>query len=96
MSSILILPVSSPEPNLEEYTPLRQTRRYKYYTLKNNSNAMEIAQITNADPEELDFLVYALSRSKIGGSKRRTRRTRRTRRKLRKSRKSRKSRKYRK
>lgn len=93
MSSILILPVSSPEPNLEEYTPLRMTRRYKYYTAKNNSNAMEIAQITNAEEDELDFLVDALSKAKIGGSKRRTRRKSR---KSRKSKKSRKSRKYRK
>ena len=88
MSSILILPVSSPEPNLEVYRPIRQTRRYKYYTTINNPNQMEVDQITSANQDELDLLVDALANAKIGGSKRR-----RTRRRSRKGRKSRKSRK---
>lgn len=87
MSSILILPVNSAEPDLNIYRPIRQTRRFKYYTIINNPNQMEVDQIANANQDELDLLVDALANAKIGGSKRRTRR---------KSRKSRKSRKYRK
>ncbi len=87
MSSILILPSNVPDPDLTVYRPIRQTRRYKYYT-----------KIDQPDPseEEMKALMDSLkdlsfeeeeSYRKKGGSKRRTRR---------KSRKSRKSRKYRK
>lgn len=42
MNSILILPINEPEPDLNIYQPIRQTRRFKYYYLINNANQMEV------------------------------------------------------
>jgi len=87
MSSILILPTSAPEPDLNLYQPLRQTRRFKYYTMINNPNQMEVEQITNASDDMLDMFESAFSNMKIGGKKK-TRRNRKNRRSRRKSRKN--------
>ena len=88
MSSILILDINAPEPDLSLYQPLRQTRRFKYYSMINNPNVMEIEQITNASDDMLSMFENAFSNMHISGGKRKTRKNKR------KSRKSRKSRRY--
>jgi len=89
MSSILILPIGAPEPDLNIYQPLRQTRRFKYYNMVNNPNAMEVEQIANATDDMLASFEDAFSRMKMGGMKMGGK-TKKHRRKSRKSKKSRK------
>lgn len=86
MSSILILPIGGPEPDLTIYQPIRQTRRFKYYKMINNANQMEVQQIEGAPNAMLEAFEDAFANMKIGG-KRRTRKNRKHRRKSRKSRK---------
>ena len=87
MSSILILPINDPEPDLTIYQPIRQTRRFKYYKMINNQNPMEEEQITNASDDMLAAFedAFANMRIRVGG-KRKTRRNRRHKRRTRKSR----------
>ena len=87
MSSILILPITDPEPDLTIYQPIRQTRRFKYYKMINNQNPMEEEQITNASDDMLAAFedAFANMRIRVGG-KRKTRRNRRHKRRTRKSR----------
>jgi hypothetical protein len=89
MSSILILPITDGEPDLNVYKPLRQTRRFKYYTIINDPNAMEVEQFQNAPDNELEAFENAFANMcSIKGGKRKTKR--------RKNRKSRKSRRHKK
>jgi hypothetical protein len=87
-SSILILPINDGEPDLNVYKPLRQTRRFKYYTIINDPNTMEVDQFQNAPDNELEAFENSFANMGIKGGKRKTKR--------RKSRKSRKSRRYKK
>jgi hypothetical protein len=88
MSSILILPITDGEPDLNVYKPLRQTRRFKYYTVVNDPNAMEVDQFQNAPDNELEAFENAFANMGIKGGKRKTKR--------RKGKKSRKSRRHKK
>lgn len=88
MSSILILDINAPEPDLSLYQPLRQTRRFKYYSMINNPNVMEVEQIRNVSDDMLSMFENTFSNMHISGGKRKTKKNKR------KSRKSRKSRRY--
>ena len=92
MSSILILPITDGEPDLNVYKPLRATRRFKYYTIIKDPNEMEVEQFQNAPADQLETFEDAFANMHIGGGKRTTKR--RKSRKSRKSRKGRKSRKH--
>ena len=85
MSSILILPINDPEPDLTIYQPIRQTRRFKYYKMINNANQMEVQQIEGAPDDMLAAFEDAFANMRVGG-KRKTRRNRRHKRRTRKSR----------
>ena len=95
MSSILILPKNDPEPDPSMYTPLRQTRGFKYYTVKNNPNAMEVDSIRYAKDSDLEAFENAFAGMKLGNSRNEYGPQRLGGGKSGKSRKSRKSRKYR-
>jgi len=82
MSSILILPIGDPEPDLTIYQPIRQTRRLKYYIQKELIGSKLEQELRDTDEELLELLAGL----RVGG-KRRTRKNRKHRRKSRKSRK---------
>ena len=70
-SNILILPLNSVEPDPSMYAPLRQTRRFKYYSAVNNPTAMEVVQIREAPEDLLDAFENAFSQMNIrNGGKR--------------------------
>jgi hypothetical protein len=89
LSNVLILPLNSPEPDSSMYVPLRQTRRFKYYSTIVNPTAMDVVQIREAPEDLLDAFENAFSQMNItNGGRRISRRNKRSKRsKRRRSRK---------
>jgi hypothetical protein len=92
MSNILILPLTSSEPDPNIYVPIRQTRKNKYYKMINaDPNAMDIQTVTTASDNDLEAFENAfsnLSLGSIGGKKKsRSKKNRKNTRRVKKSRK---------
>ena len=92
MSNILILPLNSAEPDPNNYVPIRQTRKNKYYKMINaDPNAMDIQTVTRASDNDLEAFENAfsnLSLGSIGGKKKgKSNKSKKNKRRVKKSRK---------